>query len=103
MSGGQNNIRYDAELETFPVGEHPGFKDNDQVNHPDHYNQGKIEVIDFIEDQEHLGFCRQSAIRYICRSESVEKESKEQSLRKAIWYLERELGMHRKEHDCRCG
>jgi hypothetical protein len=81
MSGGQD-------IKTDP--------DNDNVEHPSHYNQGSIEVIDFIEDQGHLGFGRLNAIKYICRSGSKVTESREQSIRKAIWYLERELGMHRK-------
>lgn len=67
------------------------------IDHPGHYNQGNIEVIDFIEDQAHLGWNRQNAIKYICRSGAKESETKEQSIRKAIYYLERELGMHRKE------
>lgn len=78
MSGGQDKI-------------------DDPVNHPIHYNQGNIEVIDFIEDQEHLGFSKLNAIKYICRSGRKVGESSEQSIRKAIYYLERVLGMHRKE------
>jgi hypothetical protein len=95
MSGGQ-----DITTEDFSVGEHPGFcaeKDNNPVEHPSHYNQGSIEVIDFIEDQAHLGWCRLNAVKYICRSGVKKSESKEQSIRKAIWYLERELGMHKSE------
>lgn len=40
---------------------------NDNVNHPSHYANGKIEVIDFIEDKNfnfHLG----NAVKYICRA-----------------------------------
>lgn len=66
------------------------------IDHPDYYNQGNIEVIDFIEDQAHLGFCRQTAIKYICRSGKKDGSSKEHDLRKAIYYLEREMGYHRK-------
>lgn len=72
-----------------------GHIDN-QIDHPDHYNQGTIETIDFIEDRDHLGFNRQNAIKYIDRSGMKSGENKETSLKKAIWYLERELGMHRK-------
>ena len=39
----------------------------DNVNHPDHYTSGKIEVIDFIEDQ-HLGFHLGNAVKYISRA-----------------------------------
>ncbi len=70
--------------------------DDAQIDHPDYYNQGKIEVLDFIEDQAHLGFCRQTAIKYICRSGKKDGATKGADLKKAIYYLEREMGYHRK-------
>ena len=44
------------------------FEENNRemVNHPSHYNQGKYEVIDVIEDW-NLGFCLGNAIKYIGR------------------------------------
>lgn len=42
-------------------------KNEDVINHPSHYTRGKIEVIDFIEDQQlpyHLG----NVIKYIARA-----------------------------------
>lgn len=63
-------------------------KPTDQVNSPVHYNQGKIEVIEVIEDWQ-LNFNLGNAIKYIARCEH--KENKEQDLKKAIWYIEREL------------
>lgn len=59
-----------------------------EVNHPKHYNQGKIEVIEFIEDQG-LGYHLGNAIKYISRCDY--KGKKKQDLEKAIWYLKREL------------
>ena len=61
---------------------------SDNVSHPSHYNYGKIEVIDFIEDQE-LGFCLGNCIKYICRC--GRKNNPKEDLEKAKWYLEREL------------
>lgn len=61
---------------------------SDNVNHPSHYNYGKIEVIDFIEDQE-LGFCLGNCVKYICRY--GRKNNPKEDLEKAKWYLEREL------------
>lgn len=63
-------------------------KPTDQVNSPTHYNQGIIEVIEVIEDWQ-LNFNLGNAIKYIARCEH--KENKEQDLKKAIWYIEREL------------
>ena len=38
----------------------------DNVNHPKHYTQGKIEVIDFILDQK-MGYLESNILKYICR------------------------------------
>lgn len=46
---------------------------NDNVNHPSHYNEGKIECIEYIKDkftdEELYGFCIGNAIKYITRAE----------------------------------
>ena len=60
----------------------------EMVNHPQHYNMGKIEVIDFIEDH-NLNFNLGNAVKYISRCEH--KGKKEEDLRKALWYVNREL------------
>lgn len=60
----------------------------DTVNHPPHYNTGKIEVIDFIEDQKlsyHLG----NVVKYVCRADH--KGSRLEDLKKALWYLNRAI------------
>ena len=61
---------------------------NERVDHPSYY-QGKIEVIDFIEDKE-LGFHLGNAIKYIARAGKKTPDAKE-DIEKAIWYLERYL------------
>lgn len=64
-------------------------KDNREfVNHPNHYNTGKIEVIDFIEDQK-LGFHLGNAVKYICRAGKKDPSKLKEDLEKAIWYIER--------------
>jgi len=60
----------------------------EMVNHPDHYQGNKMEVIDIIEDY-NLGFSLGNAVKYILRADK--KGNKKQDLQKAIWYLEREL------------
>lgn len=60
--------------------------EEDVINHPSHYTRGKIEVIDFIEDQQlpyHLG----NVIKYIARAGY--KGDKLEDLKKARWYLDR--------------
>jgi len=60
------------------------------VNHPSHYNQGKIEVIDAIEDW-HLGFNLGNAVKYIARAGKKDPNKLAEDLLKAKWYIEREI------------
>lgn len=59
------------------------------VNHPSYY-QGKIEVIDFIEDKR-LGFNLGNCIKYIARCHLKHKDNPVEDLKKARWYLDREI------------
>lgn len=63
---------------------------NDPVNRPSHYTDGKIEVIDFIEDKK-LGFCLGNAIKYIARAGKKNKDKEVEDLEKAIWYIKRRI------------
>jgi hypothetical protein len=60
----------------------------DMVNHPPHYTRGKIEVIDFIEDQG-LDFHRAQVVKYVVRAGHKDPTATVQDLRKALWYLDR--------------
>ena len=62
----------------------------DNVNHPSHYTSGQIEVIDFIEDQ-HLGFHLGNAVKYISRAGRKDPARTVEDLRKAAWYLNRQI------------
>lgn len=61
---------------------------NDPVNHPSHYTSGKIEVIDFIEDQG-FGFHLANAVKYICRAGKKDPSKELEDLEKAVWYINR--------------
>ncbi len=63
-------------------------KHKDLVNHPPHYNQGKIEVIEFIEDQK-LGMHLGTSVKYICRAGKKDPSKLLEDLNKAIWYIRR--------------
>lgn len=71
---------------------------SDPVSHPPHYNQGKIEVIEFIEDQG-LGFHLGNVVKYVARAGKKGGEGKSleelewQDLRKAKWYLHRRIAI----------
>lgn len=58
------------------------------VDHPEHYNRGAFETIDVIEDWG-LNFNVGNAVKYISRYKHKGKPVED--LRKAIWYLNREL------------
>jgi hypothetical protein len=62
----------------------------EMINHPSHYNDGKIEVIDFIEDK-NLNFHRGNAVKYIARAGKKDKSKEVEDLKKAQWYIEREI------------
>ena len=64
--------------------------DHDPVNRPAHYTYGSIEVIDIIEAlglPYHLG----NVVKYVARA--AHKGNEVQDLRKAVWYLERYIGL----------
>lgn len=60
----------------------------DNVNHPAHYTDGSIEVIDFIEDKK-LGYHLSNAVKYISRAGKKDPAKTAEDLRKAVWYLNR--------------
>lgn len=65
------------------------------VDHPSYY-QGKIEVIDFIEDK-HLGFNLGNCVKYISRAGKKNPDKLIEDLKKARWYLDREIARIEKE------
>lgn len=63
---------------------------NNTVNHPKHYNQGRIECIEYILDKE-MNFCRGNAVKYITRAGLKDPDKEIEDLEKAIFYLNREI------------
>ena len=63
---------------------------NDIVNHPSHYTYGKIEVIDAIEAWG-LNFHRGNAVKYIARAGKKDPTKEIEDLKKAEWYIHREI------------
>lgn len=62
---------------------------------PDHYRRhpSGIEAIDITE---HMGFCLGNAMKYIWRADL--KANPIEDLKKAIWYLEREIQRRQRRH-----
>jgi len=60
----------------------------DPVNSPSHYSVGGIETIDFIEAKK-LNYRLGNVVKYLTRADH--KGNKLEDLKKAQWYLEREI------------
>ena len=88
-----NNI-YDKRVKDFSRFENKETKlmfeieEKEMVNHPSHYNMGKYEAIDVIEDW-NLNFNLGNAVKYISRA--GHKDDIVQDLKKSLWYIEREI------------
>ena len=64
------------------------MEEKEMVNHPSHYNMGKYEAIDVIEDW-NLNFNLGNAVKYISRA--GHKDDIVQDFKKALWYIDREI------------
>lgn len=89
----QNGININAECilcdnPICPKGKR--FNIADPVNRPAHYTDGKIEVIEYIEDKK-LGFCLGNAIKYISRAGKKDPTKEIEDLNKAKWYIKRRI------------
>ena len=73
-------------------------KKDDPVNHPSHYTDGKIEVIDFIEDKK-LGFHLGNAVKYISRAGKKDPGKEIEDLEKAVWYVNRRIELLKKQQE----
>lgn len=65
---------------------------SDPVNHPPHYTGGEIECIVAIRaalsPDEFRGYCKGNVLKYVWREAH---KGGDESLRKAVWYLEAAL------------
>ena len=68
----------------FRTGE-PLLSTSCAVNHPNHYTQGTIEVIDFILDQD-FNYLEGNIIKYVSR---YTRKNGLEDLKKAKWYLDK--------------
>ena len=65
---------------------------HDPVNHPSHYTWGPVEAIEITE---RFGFCLGNVIKYVLRADH--KGQPIEDLKKAAWYLTREIARREKE------
>ena len=77
---------------------------NDKINHPSHYNIGKFECIDVMEDafgtKELKTFCVMNAFKYIYRHK---QKGGAEDIKKAVCYLNKYLSLDdEQDRDGRC-
>lgn len=70
---------------------------NDPVNNPAHYTKGKIEVWDFIVDQE-LDFLLGNVVKYVCRAGKKDPAKTLEDLEKAKAYIDRKIRDVKEKH-----
>ena len=63
---------------------------SDLVNHPTHYNSHPSGV-EAIEITQHMNFCQGNAMKYLWRAGIKDSQKEIEDLRKAIWYIEKEI------------
>lgn len=85
------NLRLDQDTEQQKIASFSEWvvpqQTSDIVNHPAHYTQHKSGV-ECIQITEHMGFCLGNAIKYIWRADL---KNGVEDLKKAIWYINREI------------
>jgi len=77
-------------IQPAPVQPAPVQPAPDMVNHPAHYKVGGLETIDFIEAK-NLNYRLGNVVKYITRADH--KGDRLENLKKAKWYLEREIAV----------
>lgn len=60
----------------------------DPIEHPAHYNAYPVEVIELTE---HMNFNRGNVVKYIARAGLKDPNTELEDLKKAQWYLDREI------------
>ena len=69
---------------------------SDPVNYPKHYTSHPS-GIETIQITEHMNFCLGNVIKYVLRAD--QKGNRLQDLKKAEWYLKREIAREEAEND----
>lgn len=68
-----------------------GELEHDPVDNPAHYTEG-FGGVEVIQLSERLNFCRGNVVKYVCRAgKKGGPEQEVEDLKKALWYLNREL------------
>ena len=64
---------------------------SDNVSHPSHYAEGWSNGAEVIDLTEHLSFCAGNVVKYVCRAGRKDPDKYVEDLKKARWYIDREI------------
>jgi len=64
---------------------------SDNVSHPPYYADGWSNGAEVIDLAEHLSFCAGNVVKYVCRSGRKDPGKHVEDLKKARWYIDREI------------
>ncbi|MFD7257154.1 DUF3310 domain-containing protein [Streptomyces sp. NPDC059874] len=86
--GGRVEYKAFAEDEIEPLGIEEA--DYSAIDSPGHYTwlPNGLQVIDLTE---HMNFSRGNAVKYLCRAGRKDPSTELEDLRKALWYVQREI------------
>lgn len=87
LDDGTHFATIDSNLEP----ERPAVPDSDPINHPSHYADGWSNGAEVIDITENLNFNRGNAVKYLARAGVKDPTHEIEDLKKARWYVEREL------------
>ena len=66
-------------------------ENSDNVSHPPHYADGWSNGAEVIDLTENLSFCAGNVVKYVCRAGRKDPDKYVEDLKKARWYLDREI------------
>lgn len=94
-------MKFKLEQNLYGEWEHVVMKEDDffpaeEVNSPTHYTHGGIETIDYIESKG-LGYHLGNVVKYVSRCGHKSGTDPLKDLRKARWYLDREIARREKK------
>ncbi|MEK0325344.1 MAG: DUF3310 domain-containing protein [Nitrosopumilus sp.] len=75
---------------------HKRVQKYEHIDHPPHYTKGGIETLDFIEAKD-LNYHRGNVVKYLVRAGHKPSTPEIEDLRKARFYLNREIEMMEKK------
>lgn len=82
---------YDLEDNAIVIKELDQDENSDNVSHPPHYADGWSNGAEVIDLTEHLSFCAGNVVKYVCRAGRKDPDKYVEDLKKARWYIDREI------------